>query len=93
VRTPRLPDNDRFWVSVGAGWVKRRGFTADVAYSHLWVKDPSINISAASGNPWFNPAVPITYIGDVNAHVDILSIGIRYRWDTPAPVKSALITK
>jgi long-chain fatty acid transport protein len=95
VRTPRLPDNDRLWLSVGASWEIWRGFTADLAYSHLWVKDPSINISAASGNPWFNPAVPINYIGDVSAHVDILSIGIRYRWDTAvaAPAKAPLITK
>jgi long-chain fatty acid transport protein len=64
----------------------------DVAYSHLWVKDPNINISPTSGNPWFNG---VTYTGDINAHVDILSVGIRYRWDepAPAPAKKMLITK
>jgi long-chain fatty acid transport protein len=90
VRTPRLPDNDRFWASVGASWEVWRGFSFDVAYSHLWVKDPNINISAASGNPWFNG---VTYIGDVSAHVDILSVGMRYRWDEAAPGKKPLITK
>lgn len=91
VRTPRLPDNDRFWLSVGASWEVWKGFSFDVAYSHLWVKDPNINITAASGNPWF--AGGVNYIGDVSAHVDILSIGIKYRWDEPAPVKKAMITK
>jgi long-chain fatty acid transport protein len=92
VRTPRLPDNDRFWASVGASWEVWRGFLLDVAYSHLWVKDPNINISPTSGNPWFNG---VTYTGDINAHVDILSVGIRYRWDepAPAPAKKMLITK
>ena len=93
VRMPLVPDNDRFWASVGATWQIWRGFSADIAYSHVWVRDPTINISAASGNPWF-ATTGVTYIGDVSAHVDILSIGIKYRWDEPkAPVKTGLITK
>lgn len=93
VRMPLVPDNDRLWASVGATWQIWRGFSADIAYSHIWVRDPTINISAASGNPWFATA-GVTYIGDVSAHVDIISIGIKYRWDEPkAPVKTGLITK
>jgi len=93
VRMPLVPDNDRFWASVGATWQIWRGFSADIAYSHVWVRDPTINISAASGNPWF-ATTGVTYIGDVSAHVDIISIGIKYRWDEPkAPVKTGLITK
>ena len=88
---PVIPDNDRFWPSVGASYQIWRGFTANLAYSHLFVRSTPINISAASGNPWFNG---ITYVGDVQAHVDIVSIGLKYRWDKPtAPVTSKLITK
>jgi long-chain fatty acid transport protein len=91
VRTPVIPDNDRIWASLGASWQIWRGLTADLAYTHIFVRDPSINISAASGNPWFT-TTGVTYIGDVKAHVDILSVGVKYRWDTPAaPPK--LITK
>lgn len=95
VRTPRLPDNDRFWLSVGASWQVFTGLHFDIAYSHLWVKDPTINITSTSGNPWFNPASPIGYVGDVNAHVDIVSAALVYRWDAPAaaPAKKLLITK
>ena len=94
VRTPRLPDNDRFWLSVGMSYKITPKIVADFAYSHIFVKDTPINISAASGNPWFNPAAPITYIGSTDAHIDIVSIGIKYRWDDPAPpMKSGLITK
>jgi len=93
VRMPLVPDNDRFWASIGATLQITRSLSADLAYSHIWVRDPTINISAASGNPWF-ATTGVTYIGDVSAHVDILSIGIKYRWDEPkAPVKSRLITK
>jgi long-chain fatty acid transport protein len=90
VRMAVIPDNDRFWLSVGASWKIARGFDVDLAYSHIWVRDPSINASAASGNPWFDG---VTYIGDVSAHVDVLSIGVKYRWDEPAPAKKPLITK
>jgi long-chain fatty acid transport protein len=94
VRMPLLPDNDRTWLSVGASYHISRDLVADLAYSHLWVRDTSVNISAASGNPWFNPAVPIAYVGDVSAHVDLISIALKYRWDDAAPArKSPLITK
>jgi long-chain fatty acid transport protein len=91
VRTPVIPDNDRFWASVGASYQIWQGLTANLAYSHLFVRSTPINISAASGNPWFNG---ITYVGDVQAHVDILSIGLKFRWDElTGPVTSKLITK
>ena len=87
VRTPRLPDNDRTWLSVGASYHISKSLVADLAYSHLFVKDTPINISAASGNPWFST---YTYIGSVSSHVDIFSIAIKYRFDDPpAPIKQA----
>ncbi|HLF23432.1 MAG TPA: outer membrane protein transport protein, partial [Burkholderiales bacterium] len=92
VRTPRLPDNDRAWVSVGASYNVTKKLALDFAYSHLFVKSTPINISAASGNPWFNGV--ITYIGDVDSHVDIVSLSLRYRWDDPpAAPKKMLVTK
>jgi long-chain fatty acid transport protein len=83
VRTPRLPDNDRTWLSVGATYQATKKLSFDVAYSHLFVKDTSIDISAASGNPWYNGIV--SYIGEVSSHVDIISVAMKYRWDEPAP--------
>ena len=82
VRTPRLPDNDRTWLSLGASYQVTKKLGLDFAYSHLFVKSTPINISAGSGNPWFNG---ITYVGDVSSHVDIISVALKYRWDDPAP--------
>jgi long-chain fatty acid transport protein len=91
VRMPAIPDNDRFWLSVGASWQIFPGVMwFDFAYSHIWVQDPSINISAASGNPWFNG---FTYIGGVDAHVDIFSASLVWRFGAAAAPKKALITK
>jgi long-chain fatty acid transport protein len=81
VRTPLLPDNDRIWLSIGGTYKWSNKLSFDAAYSHIFVKDTPINLSAASGNPSFNG---VTYIGSANSHVDIISVGLKYRWDEPA---------
>jgi long-chain fatty acid transport protein len=80
VRMPLLPDNDRYWASVGATYKWSPKTTFDLAYSHLFVKSTPINVVA--GNPWFS-GVP--YVGTANSHIDIISVSMRYRWDDPAP--------
>ncbi|HEU5019050.1 MAG TPA: outer membrane protein transport protein [Pseudolabrys sp.] len=76
VRTPRLPDNDRYWVSAGLSYNITKALAFDLAYSHIFVKSTSVAI--APGNPWFNGAV--TYFGNVDSDIDLLSIGLRYQW-------------
>jgi long-chain fatty acid transport protein len=83
VRTPRLPDNDKFWVSVGASWKVAPFAHFDLAYSHLFVKDTNVNVSAASGNPSFNGT--ITYIGTADSHADIFSASLVVRFDDLEP--------
>jgi long-chain fatty acid transport protein len=92
VRIPILPDNNRIWLSAGASYKMLPNFVMDVGYSHIWVKDSNINISAASGNPWFNPAVPIAYVGNASASLNIFSVGFRYMFAPPPPV-APLLTK
>ncbi len=94
VRTPRLPDNDRMWYSIGATYKSPdiRGLSFDVGYSYIDVKNTPINISATSGNPWFNSTG--TYIGSVSSNIHIISLALRYQWDNVTPVtRTALITK
>ena len=81
VRTPRLPDNDRYWYSFGFSYQPTflPFATLDFGYSYIDVKSTPINISAASGNPWLNLTGP--YIGSVNADVHIVSVGVRYKTD------------
>ncbi|HKS85853.1 MAG TPA: outer membrane protein transport protein [Pseudolabrys sp.] len=80
VRTPLIPDNNRIWASIGASYVIFKGLKADLAYSHVFVDDSSVNISATSGNPWFATA-GATYVGNATSHADILSIGLNWQWD------------
>lgn len=95
VRTPRLPDNDRMWYSVGATYkpASLKGFTFDAGYSFIDVKNTPINISPTSGNPWCTSPACTTYVGSVSSHINIFSVAVRYQWDDAAPVRTKLITK
>jgi long-chain fatty acid transport protein len=90
VRIPLVPDNDRFWLSAGLSVKISPDLILDVGYDHLFVKDASINITAGSGNPSFNPASGIAYVGDVTTSVNVFSIGLRYMFDRP---RRAIVTK
>ena len=93
VRIPLVPDNNRFWLSAGASYKMLPNFIMDVGYSHIWVRDSNINISAASGNPWFNPASGIAYIGSASVSINIFSVGFRYMFDVPPPPVAPVLTK
>ncbi|MGE4166686.1 MAG: OmpP1/FadL family transporter, partial [Xanthobacteraceae bacterium] len=94
VRTPRLPDNDRFWYSVGLTYKPPLlpGVLFDLAYSFIDVTDTPLTATAASGNPWFSTGAGI-YTGISSSHISILSFGFRYRWDEPAVKRSAAFAK
>ncbi|WP_448190553.1 OmpP1/FadL family transporter [Azospirillum sp. sgz301742] len=42
-RTPRIPEQDRYWVSIGAGYKVTEALQIDAAYSHVFV--PSADIA------------------------------------------------
>ncbi len=63
-RTPRIPGEDRTWVSLGFGYRMSPTMAIDVGYSHLFVKDPKL----AHGTPSTG-----TISGEYDASVDILS--------------------
>jgi long-chain fatty acid transport protein len=44
-RTPRLPDDDRRWYSLGATWAMSDAMSFDFAYTYLDPKDPKVAIS------------------------------------------------
>lgn len=46
-RTPRIPDEDRTWVSFGANWKITQHGSLDFGYAHIFVKDASVNLSTA----------------------------------------------
>jgi long-chain fatty acid transport protein len=73
-RTPRLPDQDRTWLSFGAKYGISNDTTLDVGYAHLMVKDASINQNA--GNTTANGLI----LGSYKASIDILGVQLAHRF-------------
>ncbi len=73
-RTPRLPDQDRTWLSFGAKYGISNDTTLDVGYAHLFIKDASINQNA--GNTTANGLI----LGSYKASVDILGVQFAHRF-------------
>ncbi len=79
IRSTRLPDNDRIWASVGASYQWNNKLSFDIAYTHIFTKETDIRIL-----PGHQDYEGLPFVADVDAAVDIVSVGLRYRWDDPA---------
>ena len=44
-RTPRIPDNSRVWLSIGASYAVTQRMILTAAYSHLFARDATVNLS------------------------------------------------
>ncbi|MCB1508462.1 MAG: outer membrane protein transport protein [Hyphomicrobiaceae bacterium] len=75
VRTFRLPDDDRLWLSAGASYRATDAITVDLGYSFLTTFDTEISRSAAFGGTGPTPNGPFS--GEADANVHILSLGVR----------------
>ncbi len=47
-RTVRLPDDDRFWLSLGAQYKMNPNLKFDAGFTYIWVDNPDINQNAGS---------------------------------------------
>ena len=80
LRDPRIPDNNRFWVNVGASYIVNKNFSIDGAYSHLFIQDQTVNVTQASGSsatstvPLEVNTVHAKYTGNAN----IVALAARY---------------
>jgi long-chain fatty acid transport protein len=73
-RTPRLPDTDRTWLTLGWQWQPTDAITADVGYAHLFCKDAPMNQDAG------NVAAFGALVGEQTSDIDIVSVQIGYRF-------------
>lgn len=74
-RTPRIPGEDRIWVTFGGGYSFANGVCIDIGYAHLFIDDPKIEKSA-TGEDLTRGAL----VGEYDASVDIVSIEVAYRF-------------
>lgn len=76
-RTPRIPDQDRTWLSFGANWKLSQNASLDFGYAHIFVKSASINQPASLAENNFRGTLTGTYD---NPSVDIVSIQYNHRF-------------
>ena len=69
-RTPRLPDDDRHWFTIGATWKVSDAFDVDFAFAHLKPKDPKIAASAGGS----------TLTGPFDGDANIFGVSAQYRF-------------
>jgi len=73
-RTPRLPDQDRTWLSLGGQYRLSKDGTLDLGYAHLFVKEASINQNAG------NTTAYGLISGSYKSSIDILGVQFTYRF-------------
>jgi long-chain fatty acid transport protein len=73
-RTARLPDQDRYWIAVGGGYAFNHWLSADLGYTHVFVRDAEINESVATG--------PLIHQlnGQYDAAVDIVALQVNVKF-------------
>jgi long-chain fatty acid transport protein len=75
-RNPRIPDDDRFWVSTGASYEFLDRWGIDFAGTYIWTTgDPKINKEATGEDLWRG-----NLVGDFDAYSYILSLQVNYKF-------------
>ncbi len=82
----RLPDNDRIWASLGAGYQISEAMTLDLAYLHVFPMATKVTIdtSHVAYNGLLAGAGMDTLSTKAKSPIDILALGLTYRFDQPA---------
>jgi len=78
-RTVRLPDNDRFWVALGAQYKFGKGGALDIGYAHLFAQSPNINQTKQSP-VLLAPSVTVTNTANGSYDLSVDLIGIQLTW-------------
>ncbi|MDQ3495630.1 MAG: outer membrane protein transport protein [Pseudomonadota bacterium] len=71
-RSPRLPDQNRDWVSLGLTWQASEALEINAAYTHISVDNPTINNLVSSSGSRLS--------GEYAARVNLLGVSAQYRF-------------
>lgn len=77
-RTPRVPDQSRTWLAIGAQYKVSKAGAIDFGYAHLFVKDAAINLAGPPALTAAQAAGRGRLIGSFDNKVDILSVQYRH---------------
>ncbi|MFW2438398.1 MAG: OmpP1/FadL family transporter [Arenicellales bacterium] len=83
-RSPRVPDADRTWLTLGLTYSHTRNLSFDLGYAHLFVDDPKLDDVPDNHNP--NLQFPVgltgfhTVSGKYDSAVDIFGAQVNWRF-------------
>ena len=75
-RTPRIPEADRYWVSIGAGYRLKDWLSLNAAYTHLFLPEVSTNLRASDQGNLARGDLS----GSYDSNVDIVSVSAVVRF-------------
>jgi long-chain fatty acid transport protein len=84
IREVRNPDAERKWGAVGLSYAFIDRFRFDLSYAHYL--PGNVLIAIVPGNPHF-ALVGLPFVGNVSGRLDIVSLGLNYRWDATPLVR------
>ena len=76
-RTPRIPDNNRYFLGTGLRWSPTHFMDLDAGYAHLFVQEAGVDFTDSQGHE---------LRGKLDAAVDIVSAAVTFRWGGPRPM-------
>lgn len=78
-RTPRIPDQDRTWLSLGASFKWNAALELDAGYSHIFVKNARLQMvdTGVAGDP---NRFRGNLSGEYETSVDILAVQARFKF-------------
>ena len=84
-RSPRVPDADRTWLSLGLTYSHSRNLSFDLGYAHLFVDDPKLDDVPDNNDPTLPYPVGLTGFhtvsGKYDSAVDIFGAQVNWRFN------------
>jgi long-chain fatty acid transport protein len=81
LRSPRVPDNDRTWVTLGLTYRHTPNLTFDFGYAHIFVDDPKLKGVVDNHDPSKGETTGVHSLsGEYDASVDILSAQVNWKF-------------
>lgn len=75
-RTPRIPGNDRFWLTAGLSWAPTSWFDLALGYTHIFVDDSEVRQETAGVGNTFRAELDASYENSI----DIVTVSARLRF-------------
>jgi len=81
LRSPRVPDNDRTWLTLGMTYRHTPNLSFDFGYAHIFVDDPKLKNVSDNHDPSQGQTTGFHSLsGDYDASVDILSAQVNWKF-------------